>query len=246
MAELDRFDSRLAAAVQGFADRARTEVDAVAVATQAARGRRVAGGWFGRTVPVPVVLILALLLAAMLMASLAVGGWWPFRASLLPVASTGPNGPAAATSRPLPGPDTPGSVHVTGTESVAAPNFDRLVDDGYRPSLQRGTVGVTSMTDDPRASGTATFTFDFDGDTGAEWGSFSLQGVDGGWHGPCTGSVDLTPVGLTSATGVAAIGTCWLTGSGAYAGLTYFRAYSWVPGRAWLEGIIYPGLPPAS
>ena len=246
MAEIDRFDSELTAAVQAFADRARTEVDAVAVATHAARGRRVsASGWFGRTVPVPIVVILALLLVALLVATLAAGGWWPFKWSLGPAISTATTA-VAAPSQTTAIPDANGGVHVTGTETVAIPNLDRLVDDGLGPNVLRGVVGVTSTTSDPRASGTGTFTFDIDGETGAEWGSFSLQGADGGWSGPCTGSVDMTPVGLTTATGTAAIGTCWLTGSGAYAGLTYFRGYSWVPGRVWVEGIIYPGPPPVS
>ncbi|HYL39871.1 MAG TPA: hypothetical protein VET90_01045 [Candidatus Binatus sp.] len=245
MAELDRFDSQLTAAVQRFADRARTEVDAVAVATRAARGRRTsAAGWFGRTVSVPIVLILALLLVAMLMASLAVGGWWPFRSSVVTVPPTSPNGPAAATSQPFETPDAGGTVHVTGTESIAAASFGRPVADGYGPSVMRGVVGVTSTTSDPRASGTATFTFDIDGDAGTEWGSFSIQGANGGWQGPCTGSVDMALFGWDS--GIGAVGTCWLTGRGAYAGFTYFRAYSWVPGQVWVEGIIYPGPPPAS
>ena len=240
MTELDRFDSQVTAAVQAFADRAQIEVDAVAVATRAARGRRAgSSGWLGRTIPVPIVLVLVLLLLTMLAASLAMGGGWPFRTSLVPIGPSAPAGPAAATISPAETPDALGRVHVTGTESVLldTPYTSEVVGDVTQ--LRGGVVTITTTANDPRASGTGTFAFSIDvtGDTGVEWGTYRLATADGAWEGQCTGS--------TWDAGNAALGGCWLLGSGAYAGFTYYRGYSWIPGQAWVEGIIYPGPPPA-
>ncbi|HJW21003.1 MAG TPA: hypothetical protein VJ506_01100 [Candidatus Limnocylindrales bacterium] len=231
MAELDRFDSQLTAAVQAFADAARTEVDAVAVATRAARGRRTgAQGWLGQTVPVPVALLLLLGLLLLLAASLAVGGWLPFRAPAL-VAAPSP-------SAPVPTADALGRVHVTGTESVVLQTGSSSTVVGDVTQLRGGIVSVTTTANDPRASGTGTFAFSVDvtGDAGVEWGTYHLETAGGTWDGSCSGS--------TWSGGDAAVGTCWLTGGGAFAGFTYFRGYSWIPGRVWVEGAIYPGPPP--
>jgi hypothetical protein len=240
MAELDRFDSQLTAAVQGFADRARTEVDAVAVATHAARGRRRgATTWLGRTVTVPVALLLLLALVAMLTVSLAVGGWWPFHLSLVPASPTAP--PVVTAPSPAgPSPDALGRVHVTGTESVVLTTAPTMLPDIDATHGSGGVVTITTKTNDPRTSGTGTFAFsvDVNGDVGREWGTYRLEAAGGTWVGPCSGS--------TWAAGNAAVGSCWLLGGGAFAGFTYYRAYSWIPGRAWVEGVIYPGLPPGS
>jgi hypothetical protein len=241
MAELDRFDSQLTAAVQGFADRARTEVDAVAVATHAARGRRPASvTWLGRTVTVPVVLLLILVLVALLTASLAVGGWWPFRASLVlasPTAATASTTPSIA---PSPSPDALGRVHVTGTETVVLTTEPTSLPDIDATHIYGGVVTITTTASDARASGTGTFAFsvDVNGDVGREWGTYRLEtaGGTGAWEGQCSGP--------TWDGGNAAIGGCWLVGSGAYAGFTYYRSYSWIPGQVWVEGVIYPGPPP--
>lgn len=238
MAEFDRFDSELTAAVQAYADRALTEVDAVAVATHAARGRRPASvTWLGRTVTVPVVLLLILVLSALLSVSFAVGGWWPFRASLVlasPVATIGPAAPTA----PGPSLDPLRRAHVTGTETVVVQTgYDTTVV-GDVTQLRGGVLSIATEANDPRVSGTATFAFSIDvaGDVGAEWGTYHLDAAGGAWDGACSGS--------TWGAGTAAIGTCWLTGSGSFAGLTYSRSYSWIPGHVWIEGVIYPGPAP--
>lgn len=238
MAELDRFDSQLTAAVQGFADRARTEVDAVAVATHAARGRRRdAASWFGRTVTVPVALLLLLVLVALLTVSLAVGGWGPFRSSLVPPGPTATTAIAAPTPGG-PSPDPQGRVNVTGTETVVLQTgYDTTVV-GNVTQLRGGVVSIATTANDPRASGTATFAFSVDvtGDVGVEWGTYRLDTAGGTWAGTCSGP--------TWDGGNAAVGSCWLVGSGAFAGFTYNRSYSWIPGQVWVQGVIYPGPPP--
>lgn len=239
MAELDRFDSQLTAAVQGFADRAKTEVDAVAVATHAARGRRRDSmTWLGRSVSVPVAVLLVLALLATLTVSAAVGGWWPFRSSVVPAGPT-PNPGVTVDNSPTPSPDPKGRAHVTGSESVVMSTSASSRTVGAVTELRGGVVSVFTEANDPRASGTGTFSFSVDvtGNVGVEWGIYHLDVVGGAWDGPCSGA--------TWDAGDAAVGTCWLTGSGTLAGFTYNRTYSWVPGQVWVEGIIYPGpLPP--
>jgi hypothetical protein len=79
MTEISPLESRLLAAVRSIADRASTQVDAVAVAERAIQGRPAVGGsWLWRTVPVPVgVLVLAGLLALGLLGAVLVAGSWP-------------------------------------------------------------------------------------------------------------------------------------------------------------------------
>ena len=239
MAELDRFDSRITAAVQAFADRARTEVDAVAIATHAARDRRSAlGGWFGRTVPVPITLLLVLLLLVLLAASLAVAGWRPFLTVQGP-AVMATAGPCVAPTPAAVAPVLVDRVHVSGCENVVqlTTTYSSTVV-GDVTQLRGGVLTVVTEASDPRVSGTGTFAFSVDvtGDAGVEWGTYHLETAGGTWDGPCSGS--------TWSGGDAAVGTCWLSGSGAFAGSTYFRGYSWIPGRVWVEGVIYPGPPP--
>ncbi len=239
MSELDRLDARLTAAVRGFADGARTDVDAVAIATRAARPRRTGAlGWLDRTVPVPVALLLLVGLLVLLTVSLAVGGWLPSRWSLVPIGPTTPT--AAATIEPLPTADALGRVHVTGTESLVLTTAPTSIPDIDATHILGGIVTITTIANDPRASGTGTFAFSVDanGDIGREWGTYRLATADGAWEGPCTGA--------TWDGGNAALGQCVLVGTGAFAGYTYLRGYSWTPGQVWVEGIIYLGPAPAS
>ena len=237
MADLDRFDGQLRAAVKGFADLARTEVDAVAVASRAARGRRTGpAGWLERTVPVPIALLLVVGLIALLAVSLAVGGWLPSHSTVLPEGLAGPT-PQALAPSPSPAEDL---GHVTGSETIVGttPSTSTLV--GGATQLRGGVESVAARSNDPRASGTATFSFsaDLSGDIGIEWGTYRLETAGGAWEGLCSGSA--------WDGGSSANGGCWLVGSGAFAGYTYHRSYSWTRGSGWVEGIIYPGSPPVS
>lgn len=78
MTEIQEFEGRLATAVRSIADRASTDVDAVAVAERAIQRRRAVGEtWLRRTVPVPIgVLLLAGLLLLGLLGAVLVSGSW--------------------------------------------------------------------------------------------------------------------------------------------------------------------------
>ncbi|MCU0478197.1 MAG: hypothetical protein MUE92_05570 [Chloroflexi bacterium] len=155
MPELDPFDVRLTAAVRAFADRSETSVDATAMAERAiGRRRRPAGAfaWLTSPLPVPagIVLLLGLLLAALLGATMIGGAWRDDRSSVIPPSTPSPSStavasptaapiaeinlaaivahspPAAATCPPGSDPSAPGPTHVAwpalGTTSMA---FDR-------------------------------------------------------------------------------------------------------------------------
>jgi hypothetical protein len=107
-------------------------------------------------------------------------------------------------------------------------------------------VSYVHEMNDPRVSGTDVTDLNMDGwerpEHGAaiQWGSTRLTNEEGAWTGTFTGVFD----SVRGDTFVA-----WLTGSGAYAGLTYFLATA--PEARFLggdlielQGQIYPGMPP--
>ncbi len=65
-------------------------------------------------------------------------------------------------------------------------------------------------------------------------GTYSLHTAEGGWQGPCRGASARSRMTRT----------CWLTGSDAYAGLTYYLVVTeTAQGSGAVEGVIYPGSP---
>ena len=245
MPELDTFDARLERAVHAFADRALTSLDAVAVAERAI-GRRRTGVWsvLGRSVPVPVsILVLAALLLAIFAWSLQVGARWDGRNSVVvaPTATPAPTVPAATpTLMPAPGrsPDGEGDEVVEGTESVVVTTEYTEVQVGQVQQLRGGVVTTTAVMNDPRVSGTGTWQTSVDAYTtvGPQWGTYRLENATGAWEGTCSGG--------TWDAGDGAMRTCWLTGSGAYAGYSYFLYAAWTtPGPGRVQGVIYPGSP---
>jgi len=82
------------------------------------------------------------------------------------------------------------------------------------------TLTVTAS--DPRVSGTGEFDLQSqeseDGSMAWEWGNIGLSNDGGSWDGSCRGG------GWDNA-GRAEV-SCWLTGQGAYGGLTYFEHLS--------------------
>jgi len=116
---------------------------------------------------------------------------------------------------------------------------------GMGTSIQHsrnGTARCTDNTDDPRVSGdyTAAWNMDYwgtpDGTNGAivQWGTARLVGAGGSWEGRATG-VYSSGAGDTIVT--------WWTGTGAYAGLTYFELVTG-SGPWTIQGQIFPGSPP--
>jgi hypothetical protein len=104
----------------------------------------------------------------------------------------------------------------------------------------------TVRTDDPRVSGTHTsgaFSIDLWGDAdegrGAvvQWGSsVRLENSGGAWEGRATGVASVPDRGD--------IIVIWYTGTGGYAGLSYFEL--WTGQDPWtIQGQVFPGSPPS-
>jgi hypothetical protein len=103
-----------------------------------------------------------------------------------------------------------------------------------------GVITIVSVMNDPRVSGTGAWKSSLDTYTtvGLEWGPYHLQNDNGAWDGTCNGGSWID--------GSAIIMSCWLVGGGDYKGFTYYHqltARENEYGR--VEGIIYPGSPPA-
>jgi hypothetical protein len=107
----------------------------------------------------------------------------------------------------------------------------------------RGTSAWLHETNDPRVTGTDVTDLNMDGweqpwhGAAIQWGSARLTNPEGSWTGTSSGVFD-------SVHGDAFV--AWFTGGGAYAGLTYFVLGTGAGGGAIkLQGLIYPGTPPA-
>jgi hypothetical protein len=250
MPELNPFDTRLEAEIRAFADRALTSVDAAAMAEHATRHRRAGRlSWHGVVVPVPVsiLIVLALLLAALAL-SLGAGAPWSHQGSVLPIALASPTAAAPAshtpspTPRPTPtvAPDAPAYATGTGSSTVQSPGTTTLDAKGIAHT-QDVVIELTADMDDPRVTGTGTYqlAIDASGAFGFASGSLRLITADGAWEGSCTGSTwnDLRAGDLS----------CWLVGSAAHAGLTYYLDHRFGAGSepdAFL-GVILASTPPS-
>jgi hypothetical protein len=148
---------------------------------------------------------------------------------------------------PVPSPIVLGPVTlVEGSERSAGSWGDfgpRSIDYGAGVQHWRGTTAWVHESNDPRVTGTDVTDLNMDGwekpEHGAaiQWGSVRLTNSVGFWTGTSSGVFD-------SIRGDTFVG--WLTGSGAYAGLTYFVLGTGTGGDAIkLQGQIYPGTPPA-
>ena len=154
---------------------------------------------------------------------------------------TVPGAPAASPSpvasvTPEASPALPSSARVTGTEVVSdIVSGPITTDDGIR-QMRGLTATSTDTMDDPRVSGTGSIVGNYDayGDVGTQWGTYRLENADGAWEGTWRGVIWSRGGGTEH--------TWWLTGSGAYEGLTY---YAYVNSSLRIEGIIFPGETPA-
>jgi hypothetical protein len=146
---------------------------------------------------------------------------------------------ARPTATPIPMTDGEGPEYVFGTStlSVTKSATETVVGDVTQYRGQEMTGG--GAMNDPRLAGTEKITLnaDFYGSVASEWGTTRIENAEGTWEGIWTG-VTWGDAGATSVSG-------WLVGSGAYAGWTYyFHAYG--PSQPYqVEGIIFPGSPPA-
>lgn len=243
MPELDPFESRLAAAIHAFADRAETNVDAMAVAELAVGTHRGHGrlGWLWASVPVPLAALLTLgLLVGLLAWSVSVGGQPRDPRSF--VAAPTPTPSATLTPTPTPTTDGQGDEYVTGIATVrlTTPTTNTVV--GEATHVRGGVMTIEASMNDPRVSGTATFAFGADlypAAVGPDWGAYRLVASGGTWEGTCRGA------GWQD--GGVGVMACWLTGSGAFAGYTYYlqaASTSVSLDTLQLDGLIFPGSPP--
>jgi hypothetical protein len=143
--------------------------------------------------------------------------------------------PAASVSTEA-SPALPSATRVTGTEVVSDIVSGPITTvDGIR-QMRGLTATSTDTMDDPRVSGTGAIVGNYDayGDVGTQWGTYRLENADGAWEGTWRGVIWSRGGGTEH--------TMWLTGSGAYEGLTY---YAHTNSSLRVEGIIFPGEAPA-
>ena len=241
MRELDPFEVRLAAEVHAFADRAVTGVDAMEVAERSIRQRR-RGILSLAVMPLPVpaaVLVTLALLVGLLAWSVSIGA--P-RGPVPAVPVPSPTPTASGRPTPVPTTDGQGDEYVTGTEAATLVSEYTQTKVGDITQVRGVVVRVVETMNDPRVSGTGTFSFSSDLYTtglGPAWGTLRIENADGAWEGPCRGA--------GRSWGDAIARACWLAGSGAYEGYSYYlQAEAPSPSQAGsVQGLIYAGAPPA-
>lgn len=158
--------------------------------------------------------------------------------------------PTAAIATPAPTPSPTAITHgpvtvVAGTAVCPSIDFGTVTTDSTGVQHSRGgTLACTQTVNDPRVSGayTATWNLDWwgtaDHSNGAlvQWGTVRLVNAGGAWEGRATG-VYSSERGDTIAH--------WYTGTGKYAGLSYFELWTGGLDGTWtIQGQIFPGNPP--
>ena len=135
---------------------------------------------------------------------------------------------------------SPESALVTGTERCTSGDLSTSDEDG----VTRGHIPLfecTNEASDPRVSGPSQgefFMACYPGTSCIYWGTYEIDGPDGTWVGPWSGTADL-------ALGVASY-LLLLEGTGAYEGWSFVA--NWkdsMAGTSQFSGLIYPGpVPP--
>ena len=130
---------------------------------------------------------------------------------------------------------------VTGTESCPGLNPDWTTDPDGTLHVRDLAVECVDTTDDPRVSGTVTGSWSMDvwgnlgRGAGVQWSTARLVNDGGAWEGKLSGVASLPEPGDTI--------VIWYTGTGGYAGLSYFQLITGHdPWR--IQGQIFPGVPP--
>lgn len=232
MPEHDEFDVRLTAAVRGLASGAETRVDAVEVADRAmGRPKASRGSWRTATVQVPVGV---LAIGALVIGALAwtagghgVGG---------PVGGPVPTPAAAPVQSPtaLPTPALRSPAHVTGSAVWAIQSRGTATTAGGTTRTTGIAIDVVDDVDDRRVAGSGRLSLSVEGSSslGFAAGSLHLENALGAWEGHCSGAIWGTlPIGQLE---------CRLTGSGAYAGLVYYRSAQFTAIGSDVNGMILP------
>jgi hypothetical protein len=161
----------------------------------------------------------------------------------MPTSRATANVTPGTTSNPAPTAAIYGPVSVvTGVETCTVDFGTITTEADFVEHGRNGTAECTDTVNDVRVSGTYTATWNIDywgtRDHGngalVQWGTGRLVAGEGVWLGRATG-VYSSDRGDTIA--------WWWTGSGAYAGLTYFMLAT--GGGPWtIQGQIFPGSPP--
>jgi len=150
------------------------------------------------------------------------------------------------TATPRPSTDGAGAEYVTGTETITVTTGGTEEWVGKVEQIRGRVFASTDTMNDPRVTGTGIVQFsgdlhgtqtngNFEGSVVAEWGTYRLENAEGAWEGKWTGANwNSGPTNVTS----------WLIGSGAYEGYTYYM-HLWGLDPFNVEGIIFPGSPPA-
>ncbi len=148
--------------------------------------------------------------------------------------------PAAAPTAPVPPTDGEGDEVVIG--ELANPSVTKqwtMYHTGDVPHQRDGLVSMTQTMNDPRVTGSVEFTINLDlySKVASQFGKWTLTNSGGSWTGPCTG-------GAWAESEALAWG-CWLTGSGDYAGYTFYQSVNKEIGEnPVVRGVIYEGAPP--
>lgn len=151
-----------------------------------------------------------------------------------------PTGTPVATPVPVKSVEPMAPAYVSGTASVSATDQGTTVADGDCTRASGVVVKGTSTMDDPRVAGTSTAQIGgvLCGQVGFEWVTMKLENAGGTWEGPCTG-------GMWADSNSSDIG-CWLVGSGAYKGLTFYMHGRNAGTSATIDGVILPVAPPST
>ena len=143
------------------------------------------------------------------------------------------------TATPVPMTDGEGPEYVVGTSSLNVTKEGTSTVVGDVTQLRGQEMMAPETMNDPRLAGMTHITLNADvhGSVASEWGTSRIETTEGAWQGSWTGA--------SWNDGVATSVSGWLIGSGAYEGYTYyFHVFGpSMPFR--VEGIIYPGSPPA-
>ncbi len=159
-----------------------------------------------------------------------------------PTPAPEPTATPAPTPTPVPSTSGTGDQYVIGTETgmvlVTGYTSTKV---GDATQMRGGVLTATQTMNDPRVTGKVTYSnvsLDTHANVAPEWMDGRVENAGGAWEGTCTGA--------SWNAGNAADGTCWLVGSGAYKGYTYYFHHTYGGTEINnVQGIIYPGTPPA-
>jgi hypothetical protein len=161
------------------------------------------------------------------------------------VATAAPTPAATTAPAPTPTPTPAALVYgpvsvVTGIEECNPPDATVTTGPGDTQHSRGGSVACTDRANDPRVSGTFTATWNADRwgspipSALVQWGTARMVNAGGAWEGRYTGVYSGNRGDLI---------TYWWTGTGGYAGLTYFAQTTGF--SPWpIQGMIFPGTPP--